>query len=356
MEYSPYYANDERLDSDIYEGAPQDQDADTLYDLMATNEATDYQAEAIRLTVGQRALQEDGVNSPDWSNPNRTGYEKYRRSARLSAEHEVELAKCIEAGLFAQHILTRNQPSLSHPAKQKYTQEYIRDLEMIALQGQQAKQAFIEANFGLVVTIARRYVHRGLEYRDLVQEAMFGLIRAVEKFDYTQGYKFSTYATYWIREALLGALDEYGHHIRLPERTCLKIRNISKTEEALRAELDRTPTDQEIAHALGFTIEEVLELRYYDKPPLYWSQPIPGNPDIELHELYAAPPPPPQAYSEQTTRLLAALSEVQVRAVELRLAGKSFEEIGLIINQPRRTAQRTYQTAMEALRLRANAA
>jgi RNA polymerase primary sigma factor len=188
--------------------------------------------------------------------------QEIRRVALLSAEQEVELAGQIEAGLYAAEKLRRAEAGDELSAQLRH------DLHSIVRQGQRAKTHLLEANLRLVVSQAKRYIGRGMAFLDLVQEGNLGLIRAVEKFDYTQGYKFSTYATWWIRQAITRGLAEQARTIRIPVNLVEALNRVGRVQGELLRDLGREPTTQELAEATELTIGKVLELRRLFRRPV----------------------------------------------------------------------------------------
>ena len=177
----------------------------------------------------------------------------------LNAEQEVELAKRIEAGLFAEEKLADGAGSLRPEARL--------DLEWIADDGRRAKNHLLEANLRLVVSLAKRYTGRGMLFLDLIQEGNLGLIRAVEKFDYTKGYKFSTYATWWIRQAITRAMADQARTIRIPVHMVEVINKLARVQRQMLQDLGREPTPEELAAELDMTPEKVIEVQKYGREP-----------------------------------------------------------------------------------------
>ena len=196
--------------------------------------------------------------------------------ALLNAELEVELAKRIEAGLFAEEKLGLDQ-KLS-PADR-------RDLNWVVKDGQRAKSHLLEANLRLVVSLAKRYTGRGMQFLDLIQEGNLGLIRAVEKFDYTKGYKFSTYATWWIRQAITRAMADQARTIRIPVHMVEVINKLARVQRQLLQDLGREPTPEELAAELDMTPEKVVEVQKYGREPISLSTPLGEDGDSEFGDL-----------------------------------------------------------------------
>jgi RNA polymerase primary sigma factor len=196
--------------------------------------------------------------------------------ALLNAELEVELAKRIEAGLFAEEKLGL-ETKLSPADK--------RDLNWVVKDGQRAKSHLLEANLRLVVSLAKRYTGRGMQFLDLIQEGNLGLIRAVEKFDYTKGYKFSTYATWWIRQAITRAMADQARTIRIPVHMVEVINKLARVQRQLLQDLGREPTPEELAAELDMTPEKVVEVQKYGREPISLSTPLGEDGDSEFGDL-----------------------------------------------------------------------
>ena len=196
--------------------------------------------------------------------------------ALLNAELEVELAKRIEAGLFAEEKL--GTVSKLTPAER-------RDLNWVVKDGQRAKSHLLEANLRLVVSLAKRYTGRGMQFLDLIQEGNLGLIRAVEKFDYTKGYKFSTYATWWIRQAITRAMADQARTIRIPVHMVEVINKLARVQRQLLQDLGREPSPEELAAELDMTPEKVVEVQKYGREPISLSTPLGEDGDSEFGDL-----------------------------------------------------------------------
>jgi len=196
--------------------------------------------------------------------------------ALLNAELEVELAKRIEAGLFAEEKLA---------TAKKLSPSERRDLNWVVKDGQRAKSHLLEANLRLVVSLAKRYTGRGMQFLDLIQEGNLGLIRAVEKFDYTKGYKFSTYATWWIRQAITRAMADQARTIRIPVHMVEVINKLARVQRQLLQDLGREPTPEELAAELDMTPEKVVEVQKYGREPISLSTPLGEDGDSEFGDL-----------------------------------------------------------------------
>ena len=248
----------------------------------------------------------------------------------LTAEDEVELAKAIEAGLYAEEKLNGGYPLLG---------EERADLEWLAADGVRGKQRLIEANLRLVVSIAKRYIGRGLVFLDLIQEGNLGLIRAVEKFDYTRGYKFSTYATWWIRQAITRAIADQARTIRVPVHMVETINKLARVQRQLHQELGREATVDEIAAEMGVEPERVAEIQRIAQEPVSLQSPI-GEEESDLGDFIedadAVVPIEAAAFimlQDQLERVLCELSDREQRIIQLRFGltdghPRTLEEVG----------------------------
>jgi RNA polymerase primary sigma factor len=248
----------------------------------------------------------------------------------LTAEDEVELAKAIEAGLYAEEKLNGGYPLLG---------EERADLEWLAADGVRGKQRLIEANLRLVVSIAKRYIGRGLVFLDLIQEGNLGLIRAVEKFDYTRGYKFSTYATWWIRQAITRAIADQARTIRVPVHMVETINKLARVQRQLHQELGREATVDEIAAEMGVEPARVAEIQRIAQEPVSLQSPI-GEEESDLGDFIedadAVVPIEAAAFimlQDQLERVLCELSEREQRIIQLRFGltdghPRTLEEVG----------------------------
>ena len=198
--------------------------------------------------------------------------------ALLNAEQEVELAMRIEAGLFAEEKLSKMSDS------EKRT-KLGRELDMVARDGQRAKAHLLGANLRLVVSLAKRYTGRGMQFLDLIQEGNLGLIRAVEKFDYTKGFKFSTYATWWIRQAITRAMADQARTIRIPVHMVEVINKLARVQRQMLQDLGREPTPEELSRELDMTPEKVIEVQKYGREPISLHTPLGEDGDSEFGDL-----------------------------------------------------------------------
>ena len=194
----------------------------------------------------------------------------------LNAEMEVELAKRIEAGLFSEEKLAKGG---------KISPKMLDELEWISEDGRRAKNHLLEANLRLVVSLAKRYTGRGMLFLDLIQEGNLGLIRAVEKFDYTKGYKFSTYATWWIRQAITRAMADQARTIRIPVHMVEVINKLARVQRQMLQDLGREPTPEELAKELDMTPEKVIEVQKYGREPISLHTPLGEDGDSEFGDL-----------------------------------------------------------------------
>jgi RNA polymerase primary sigma factor len=248
----------------------------------------------------------------------------------LTAEDEVELAKSIEAGLFADEKLRGSFPPDGAEAA---------DLQLLVAEGDRAKQRLIEANLRLVVSIAKRYIGRGLVFLDLIQEGNLGLIRAVEKFDYTRGYKFSTYATWWIRQAITRAIADQARTIRVPVHMVETINKLARVQRQLHQDLGREATPDEIAAEMGIDPERVTDIQRIAQEPVSLQSPI-GEEESDLGDFIedadAVVPIEAAAFimlQDQLERVLDDLSCREQRIIQLRFGltdghPRTLEEVG----------------------------
>ncbi|MDA0566116.1 RNA polymerase sigma factor [Streptomonospora sp. S1-112] len=274
--------------------------------------------------------------------------------ALLNAEQEVELAKRIEAGLFAEEKLADEGDSL--------TQEFRDELEWIAEDGARAKKHLLEANLRLVVSLAKRYTGRGMLFLDLIQEGNLGLIRAVEKFDYTKGFKFSTYATWWIRQAITRAMADQARTIRIPVHMVEVINKLARVQRQMLQDLGREPTPEELARELDMTPEKVVEVQKYGREPISLHTPLGEDGDSEFGDLIedSEAIQPGEAVSftllqEQLHSVLDTLSEREAGVVSMRFGltdgqPKTLDEIGKVYGVTRERIRQIESKTMSKLR------
>ena len=272
----------------------------------------------------------------------------------LSAEQEVELAKRIEAGLFADQKLAEGSGML--PADKSI------DLEWIAEDGRRAKNHLLEANLRLVVSLARRYTGRGMLFLDLIQEGNLGLIRGVEKFDYTKGYKFSTYATWWIRQAITRAMADQARTIRIPVHVVEAISKLARAQRQMLQDLGREPTLGELAAKLDMTPEKLIEVQKYGREPISLHTPLGEDGDSEFGDLIedsdAIQPDEAVSFTllqEQLHSVLDTLSEREADVVSMRFGltdgqPKTLDEIGKVYGVTRERIRQIESKTMSKLR------
>src|ERR1700722_6138954 len=232
---------------------------------LADADVVSLEAEAAALTETERLIEVDlDDQTPAMGDSVHTYLKSIGRTSLLTAEQEVDLAKRIEAGLFAEHKLE----SMALEGRAGLDEAYRRDLELIAEDGRRAKAHMLEANLRLVVSVAKKYSDRGLSLLDVVQEGNLGLIRAVEKFDYTKGYKFSTYAMWWIRQAIQRGFADSARTIRLPVHVLEMLSKLSRVERVMHQRLGREPTPEELAVELDRTPDQIEELLRTSRQPI----------------------------------------------------------------------------------------
>ncbi|NUR17203.1 MAG: RNA polymerase sigma factor [Dermatophilaceae bacterium] len=273
--------------------------------------------------------------------------------ALLNAEQEVELAKRIEAGLFAEEKLNSGD---------KIEMKLKRELWWIAQDGKKAKNHLLEANLRLVVSLAKRYTGRGMLFLDLIQEGNLGLIRAVEKFDYTKGYKFSTYATWWIRQAITRAMADQARTIRIPVHMVEVINKLARVQRQMLQDLGREPTPEELAKELDMTPEKVVEVQKYGREPISLHTPLGEDGDSEFGDLIedseAVVPADAVSFTllqEQLHSVLDTLSEREAGVVSMRFGltdgqPKTLDEIGKVYGVTRERIRQIESKTMSKLR------
>ena len=275
------------------------------------------------------------------------------RVALLNAELEVELATRVEAGLFAEEKLA-NEKKLDKKLK--------RELEWIAEDGRRAKNHLLEANLRLVVSLAKRYTGRGMLFLDLIQEGNLGLIRAVEKFDYTKGYKFSTYATWWIRQAITRAMADQARTIRIPVHMVEVINKLARVQRQMLQDLGREPTPEELAKELDMTPEKVVEVQKYGREPISLHTPLGEEGDSEFGDLIedseAIVPADAVGFTllqEELHKVMDTLSEREAGVVAMRFGltdgqPKTLDEIGKVYGVTRERIRQIESKTMSKLR------
>ena len=273
--------------------------------------------------------------------------------ALLNAELEVELAKRIEAGLFAEEKLATTK---------NLARDMERDLRWVVKDGQKAKSHLLEANLRLVVSLAKRYTGRGMQFLDLIQEGNLGLIRAVEKFDYTKGYKFSTYATWWIRQAITRAMADQARTIRIPVHMVEVINKLARVQRQLLQDLGREPSPEEIARELDMTPEKVVEVQKYGREPISLSTPLGEDGDSEFGDLIedteAVVPADAVSFTmlqRELERILASLHPREAGVIRSRFGlgdgvQKTLDQIGEEFGVTRERIRQIEQKTMSKLR------
>jgi RNA polymerase primary sigma factor len=282
--------------------------------------------------------------------------------ALLNAEQEVELAKRIEAGLFAEERLAQDYADWDKTKANADERRMYRDLRWIAHDGRRAKNHLLEANLRLVVSLAKRYTGRGMLFLDLIQEGNLGLIRAVEKFDYTKGYKFSTYATWWIRQAITRAMADQARTIRIPVHMVEVINKLARVQRQMLQDLGREPLPEELAKELDMTPEKVVEVQKYGREPISLHTPLGEDGDSEFGDLIedseAVVPADAVSFTllqEQLHQVLDTLSEREAGVVSMRFGlqdgqPKTLDEIGKVYGVTRERIRQIESKTMSKLR------
>jgi RNA polymerase primary sigma factor len=275
--------------------------------------------------------------------------------ALLNAAEEVELAMRIEAGLFAEE-------KLSHLSEQEKRTQLGRELAWVAKDGQRAKSHLLGANLRLVVSLAKRYTGRGMQFLDLIQEGNLGLIRAVEKFDYTKGFKFSTYATWWIRQAITRAMADQARTIRIPVHMVEVINKLARVQRQMLQDLGREPTPEELSRELDMTPEKVIEVQKYGREPISLHTPLGEDGDSEFGDLIedteAVVPADAVGFTmlqKQLESLLDSLSEREAGVIRMRFGlgdgmPKTLDQIGDTFGVTRERIRQIESKTMAKLR------
>ena len=283
--------------------------------------------------------------------------------ALLNAEQEVSLAKRIEAGLYATYRMKQMEEAYAAGDKDaKLTPAVKRDLRAIARDGRKAKNHLLEANLRLVVSLAKRYTGRGMAFLDLIQEGNLGLIRAVEKFDYTKGYKFSTYATWWIRQAITRAMADQARTIRIPVHMVEVINKLGRIQRELLQDLGREPTPYELSKEMDITEEKVLEIQQYAREPISLDQTIGDEGDSQLGDfiedseaVVAVDAVSFTLLQDQLQDVLHTLSDREAGVVKLRFGltdgmPRTLDEIGQVYGVTRERIRQIESKTMSKLR------
>ncbi len=295
-------------------------------------EGGDEEEEDDRPAPGKRRADEEVSLKAPTNDPVRMYLKEIGKVPLLTAEEEVDLAKRIEAGLFAAEKMAT--------ATKKVSDKMRREFDWIERDGEVAKRKLVEANLRLVVSIAKRYVGRGMLFLDLIQEGNLGLIRAVEKFDYTKGYKFSTYATWWIRQAITRAIADQARTIRIPVHMVETINKLVRIQRQLLQDLGREPTPEEIAKEMDLTPERVREIQKVSQEPVSLETPIGEEEDSSLGDFIedsdAVVPVDAASFillQEQLDSVLHTLSDREKKVIQLRFGltdghPRTLEEVG----------------------------
>jgi RNA polymerase primary sigma factor len=321
---------------------------------LADADVVNLEAEAAALTDTDRLAEVDlDDQTPAMGDSVHTYLKSIGRTSLLTAEQEVDLAKRIEAGLFAEHKLE---------AATGLSEDYRRDLELIAEDGRRAKAHMLEANLRLVVSVAKKYSDRGLSLLDVVQEGNLGLIRAVEKFDYTKGYKFSTYAMWWIRQAIQRGFADSARTIRLPVHVLEMLSKLSRVERDMHQRLGREPTPEELAVELDRTPDQIEELLRTSRQPISLDSTIGEDGETSIGDLIEDVDAPEaselvdrQLMAEQLRSALDALTPREATIMAMRFGlydgnPHTLDEIGRALGLTRERIRQLEKQSLSKLR------
>ncbi|MDU1521046.1 MAG: RNA polymerase sigma factor [Actinomyces sp.] len=353
-------ADDDSDDSSESDNEPEDEDEDDTKGAAA--DLRERTSQGIHTRGGFVVSDSDETDEPvqkvtvagATADPVKDYLKQIGKVSLLNAEQEVDLARRIEAGLYAEYKLTNESDTMTSKAR--------RELHFIAQDGQNAKNHLLEANLRLVVSLAKRYTGRGMQFLDLIQEGNLGLIRAVEKFDYTKGYKFSTYATWWIRQAITRAMADQARTIRIPVHMVEVINKLARVQRQMLQDLGREPTPEELAKELDMTPEKVVEVQKYGREPISLHTPLGEDGDSEFGDLIedseAVVPADAVSFTllqEQLHRVLDTLSEREAGVVSMRFGlgdgqPKTLDEIGKVYGVTRERIRQIESKTMSKLR------
>ena len=335
-----------------------DADDESSVDL-ADAEVVSLEAEAAALTESDRLTEVDlDDQTPAMGDSVHTYLKSIGRTSLLTAEQEVDLAKRIEAGLFAEHKLE----TMALEGRAGLDENYRRDLELIAEDGRRAKAHMLEANLRLVVSVAKKYSDRGLSLLDVVQEGNLGLIRAVEKFDYTKGYKFSTYAMWWIRQAIQRGFADSARTIRLPVHVLEMLSKLSRVERDMHQRLGREPTPEELAVELDRTPDQIEELLRTSRQPISLDSTIGEDGETSIGDLIEDVDAPEaselvdrQLMAEQLRSALDALTPREATIMAMRFGlydgnPHTLDEIGRALGLTRERIRQLEKQSLSKLR------
>ena len=334
----------------VAEVEPEDEEAEGAED------ATDFAWEDEEESEALRQARKDAEMTAS-ADSVRAYLKQIGKVALLNAEEEVDLAKRIEAGLYGAERLRQAEETA-----EKMSTQMRRDLRWIVRDGERAKNHLLEANLRLVVSLAKRYTGRGMAFLDLIQEGNLGLIRAVEKFDYTKGYKFSTYATWWIRQAITRAMADQARTIRIPVHMVEVINKLGRIQRELLQDLGREPTPEELAKEMDITPDKVLEIQQYAREPISLDQTIGDEGDSQLGDfiedseaVIAVDAVSFTLLQDQLQSVLQTLSEREAGVVKLRFGltdgqPRTLDEIGQVYGVTRERIRQIESKTMSKLR------